>query len=294
MAASQKPPREEVRTTIDYFDDPGVPLVPMIIGGPEKPKRQPKIATPVAIQNVRGREGDFTLDKQGFQYVKHKSKFTTFDDDELVRREHYAELEVMLRQALENTKGLPKPSSIHMMTHIQRYSPVTGEAPKGPAGPLYGVHVDQSFSAAEGVAQRWLGGRAEELLAKPRYMIINIWRPVQTITRDPLAVCDAQSVPDSDLVFVPVQFPDHKTEAVEVKPPTDDAGAHRWYFMDGQTPEDVLLFKQVDSCAAPGVPRRTPHCAFKDTGLKEGEGEPRQSIEIRAFVFFDQVSPDED
>lgn len=179
-----------------------------------------------------------------------------------------------------------------MMTHIQRYSPVAGEAPKGPAGPLYGVHVDQSFSAAEGVAQRWLGCRAEELLQKPRYMIINIWRPVQTITRDPLAVCDAQSVPDSDLVSVPVQFPDHKTEAVEVKP--SNTGAHRWYFMDQQTPEDVLLFKQVDSHAAPGIPRRTPHCAFKDTGLEEGEGEPRQSIEIRAFVFFDQVSSDED
>lgn len=73
---------------------------------PEKPKRQPKIATPVSIKNVRGREGDFTLDKQGFQYVKHKSKFTSFNDDELVKREHYAELEVMLQEVLENTKGL--------------------------------------------------------------------------------------------------------------------------------------------------------------------------------------------
>ncbi|KAK8045091.1 hypothetical protein PG993_005115 [Apiospora rasikravindrae] len=280
MAVPQKTRREEVRTKIDYFDDPGVPLVPMVIGGPKKPKRQPKIATPVTIRNVRGQEGNFTLDKQGFQYVKHKSKFTSFNDAELVKREHYPELEVMLREALENTKGLPKPSSIHMMTHIQRYSPVEGEAPKSPAGPLYGVHVDQSFSAAEGVAQRWLGDRAEGAAAE-----------AATITRDPLAVCDAQSVPDSDLVFVPVQFPDHKTEAVEVRPSSADT--HRWYFMDGQTPEDVLLFKQVDSYAAPGVPRRTPHCAFKDTGLEEGEGEPRQSIEIRAFVFFDQVSSDE-
>lgn len=73
---------------------------------PEKPQRQPKIATPVAIQNVRGREGDFTLDKHGFQYVKHTSKLEGFDDDALVRREHYAELEAMLRDVLENTKGL--------------------------------------------------------------------------------------------------------------------------------------------------------------------------------------------
>ncbi|KAK6851154.1 aromatic prenyltransferase [Apiospora arundinis] len=51
---------------------------------------------------------------------------------------------------------------------IPRYSPAESEAPKGPAGPLYGVHVDQSFAATEGVGQRRLGDRAEELLQKPR------------------------------------------------------------------------------------------------------------------------------
>lgn len=58
------------------------------------------------------------------------------------------------------------------MTHIIRRGPKDGEGPKGPA-PLYGVHVDQSFKAAEGVAERWLKERAEELLKKPRYQIIN-------------------------------------------------------------------------------------------------------------------------
>lgn len=41
--------------------------------------------------------------------------------------------------------------------------------------PLYGVHVDQSFAAAKGVAERFLGDRAEELLKKPRYQIVNVW-----------------------------------------------------------------------------------------------------------------------
>lgn len=60
------------------------------------------------------------------------------------------------------------------MTHIIRAGPKDGEPSKGPAGPLYGVHVDQSVWAARGVAQRWLGDAAEELLAKPRYQIINV------------------------------------------------------------------------------------------------------------------------
>ncbi|KZL84729.1 catalyzes late reaction in the cephamycin biosynthetic pathway [Colletotrichum incanum] len=113
-----------------------------------------------------------------------------------------------------------------------------------------------------------------------------MWRPIRPITRDPFAVSDARSIPDSDLVFVPVRFPDHDTEAVEVRPPTNSP--HKWYFKDQQQPDDVLFFKQVDSSTKPGVPRRVPHCAFKDPELPEGTGEPRMSIEVRAFVFYDE------
>ncbi|OLN97836.1 hypothetical protein CCHL11_02628 [Colletotrichum chlorophyti] len=278
-------PGRQVNTTINYFDDPGVPLVPMIIGGPTPGKPQPKVAIPTTITDITGREDEFTLDVQGFHYVKHESQVTNWDDDEEIKRVNYPEMKELCWKVLSETENLPKPSEIHILTHIIRRGPKDGEGPKGPA-PLYGVHVDQSFSAAEGVAQRWLGDKAAELLKKPRYQIINMWRPIRPITRDPFAVSDARSIPDSDLVFVPVRFPDHDTEAVEVRPPTDSP--HKWYFKDKQQTDDVLFFKQVDSSKKPGVPRRVPHCAFKDTEMPEGEGEPRVSIEVRAFVFYDE------
>lgn len=65
---------------------------------------------------------------------------------------------------------------MHILTHIIREGPKDGEPSRGPAGPLYGVHVDQSVWAAQGVAHRWLGDEADELLAKPRYQIINVSR----------------------------------------------------------------------------------------------------------------------
>lgn len=68
----------------------------------------------------------------------------------------------------------PKPSSVHILTHIIREGPKDGEPSRGPAGPLYGVHVDQSTSAARGVAERWLGDAADELMQKPRFQIINV------------------------------------------------------------------------------------------------------------------------
>lgn len=178
-----------------------------------------------------------------------------------------------------------------------RYSPVEGEAPKGPAGPLYGVHVDQSLWASTGVAERWIGvEKATELLKKPRYQIINMWRPIYTVTRDPLAVCDARSVVTGDIVHVPVQFPDHLTEAVELRPPPAEEGQdgrtkHKWYFKDEMGPGDVMMFKQVDSVGSDTHSRGTPHCAFRDPKYGEKDGKPRQSIEIRALVFYDQAEP---
>lgn len=61
-----------------------------------------------------------------------------------------------------------------MMTHILREGPKEGEESRGTAGPLYGVHVDQSVFAASGTADRWLGEKAKELMKKPRFQIINV------------------------------------------------------------------------------------------------------------------------
>lgn len=35
----------------------------------------PKISSPVAISDVTGDEGKFSLENQGFQFIKHKSQF---------------------------------------------------------------------------------------------------------------------------------------------------------------------------------------------------------------------------
>ncbi|CCF41593.1 hypothetical protein CH063_11829 [Colletotrichum higginsianum] len=101
--------------------------------------------------------------------------------------------------------GGPKPSLIRVLMHTNRVSQV---GQKGTLGPIYNVHVDQSASAAVPLAHRWLGDEAEELLAKPRFQIINMWRPCKPITRDPFAVTDANTVAESDYIKVPFIYPD--------------------------------------------------------------------------------------
>ncbi|UQC91479.1 cephamycin biosynthesis protein CmcJ [Colletotrichum lupini] len=265
----------QVHTKIKYFDDPGVPLVPMIIGGPEPGKPQPKVEIPTTITDITGREDEFTLDVQGFHYVKHQSRLTNWDDDEEIKRVNYSEMEELCYKVLSETENMPKPCLVHIMTHIIRRGPKDGEGPKGPA-PLYGVHKNCSRSPDTRLStQANSGPRTNSRLADKGPQM---WRPIRPITRDPFAVSDARTIPDSDLVFVPVRFPDHDTEAVEVRPPT--ASQHKWYFKDQQQVDDVLFFKQVDSSTKPGVPRRVPHCAFKDTDLPEGAALAHEDMHI--------------
>ena len=140
------------------------------------------------------------------------------------------------------------------------------------------MHIDQSYSASLNRVQHHLPELAPKLL-KGRVEIINVWRPIHhPILKDPLAVADAHSVPDTDLVPVGLIYPDRRGETYTVKPNK----GHKWYFLYGQTPEEVLLIKCFDT-KVDGRARRVPHTAFVN---KETEGErPRESIEVRALVF---------
>lgn len=93
-------------------------------------------------------------------------------------------------------------------------------------------------------------------------------------------MADAHSVPESDLVASPLIYPTRSGETYEVKANP----AHRWHFKYGQSPAEVTLIKCFDSLKD-GRARRVPHSAFTDPA--EEDKDPRESIEVRALVFYD-------
>ena len=144
-------------------------------------------------------------------------------------------------------------------------------------GPVQRVHIDQSYEASKNRVSYHLLEEAPKLL-KGRYQIINVWRPIKTILKDPLAVGDAHSIPDSDLIPIKLIYPNREGETYAVRANPNI----RWYYRYGQTPEQVTLIKCYDS-KTDGRARRTPHSAFVNP---ETENEaPRESIEVRALVF---------
>ena len=117
-----------------------------------------------------------------------------------------------------------------------------------------------------------------ERLLRGRYQIINVWRPIKTIRKDPLGVADATSVPDEDLLPVQLIYPNRVGETFTVR--SNDC--HNWFYLREQTPREVMLIKCFDS-KTDGRARRVPHSAFVDPST-EGES-ARESIEVRALVF---------
>ncbi|KAE9405392.1 hypothetical protein BT96DRAFT_1063840 [Gymnopus androsaceus JB14] len=232
----------------------------------------------VTIENIRGKEDSYTLDSVGFQYYHHTSKHTSFLNDEEIEKEYYPE-------SIDLIKNLTGASKVVLFDHtIRRRRP--GESGNDPKKrqPVSQVHVDQtSQSAANRVRLHLPESEAPDLLKK-RFQIINLWRPISHPAYDwPLTLCDFRSIDRAkDLVPITLVYPDREGETFGVKYNPE----HRWKYMKGMSPEEIVLIKCYDSVEDGSVSILTPHTAFEDPTTPEGSS-PRESIELRALVFYD-------
>ncbi|KAL8708381.1 MAG: hypothetical protein Q9220_006762 [cf. Caloplaca sp. 1 TL-2023] len=277
-----EPPSKDIKAIFNYYKDPedGGPPLPAYVGKPETYER-PIEAKSMTVHDIRGEESQYTLDGTGFQVWKHTSKEKEFVDDDKVRRDYYPEVESILKEASLDSTGA---TQIFIFDHTIRRPTASDDPSQSLRGPVRRVHVDQSYKAGPERVQHHLPETASHLL-RGRYQIINVWRPIKTIRKDPLAVADATSVAEEDLVTVQLIYPDRVGETFSVRANEK----HKWYYLGEQTPEETLLIKCFDS-AVDGRARRAPHSAFTLEG-KEGEAE-RESIEVRALVFHPPANDD--
>ncbi|KAL2127970.1 hypothetical protein VTI74DRAFT_9907 [Chaetomium olivicolor] len=274
---SQIPTQHNVRTIMNYYKDPedGTAPAPYYVGRPlaEQLKSRPSIPVDVEVTDISGSEDKYTLDSHGFQIVKHESTEKAFLDEEQIKGQYYREVEQLLKDVTGATR-------VFIFDHTIRREKNPNLPDAAFRGPVRSVHIDQSYPASVARVRYHLPDEAEALLQK-RFQIINVWRPIKTILKDPLAIADAHSVAESDLIGAALIYPDRNGETYVVKPNP----AHRWYFKYAQRPDEVTLIKCYDSVTAPGIARRVPHSAFVDPA--EEDKPPRESIEVRTLVFYD-------
>ena len=97
-----------------------------------------------------------------------------------------------------------------------------------------------------------------------------------------MAYCDAKTMnPQRDLLAVDEVFPTVANEVYQVL----YSPKHKWYYIPDQLETEVAIFCGYDS--RQGQSLAVPHCAF-DLG-DVASREPRESIEVRAFAFYDDA-----
>lgn len=210
----------------------------------------------VEIENIRGKEGDYTLDNAGFQFHREAAQHKTFANDEEVEREYYPESIELLKRLTGASRVVLFDHSEYMFyvctpdmifisslycSAIRRNRP--GEIDDGPQKrkPVPRVHVDQTSASAVARVHRHLPAGDAESLLKRRFQIINLWRPIHHVALDwPLALCDYRSIDrKTDLFPTALRYPDREGETSSVK----YNPAHKWIYARGMTPEEVVLIK---------------------------------------------------
>jgi hypothetical protein len=268
----------------------------------------------VVLENLRGKEDLATLDTAGFQYFKHKSKHSSFANDEEIYKEYYPE-------SIELIKSLTGASRVVLFDHSKRafiYSFIQltiysfpavrrrrpGEVDDSPdrRQPAVQVHVDQTNKSSIARVHRHLPADEAPKLLEGRFQIINLWRPIAHPAIDwPLGLCDYRSVDENDTFPVALIFPHREGETLGVKYNPN----HKWKYLHGMTPDEIVLIKwyvalswflrgsqrpilsaSFDSKQDGSVALFTPHTGFSDPSTPEGTPF-RQSIELRALVFYD-------
>ncbi|KAI4198761.1 MAG: hypothetical protein LQ350_005084 [Teloschistes chrysophthalmus] len=230
---------------------------------------------PVTIHDARGQQEQFSLDRNGFQLIKHKTVMQKdhYTSDENIKNIYYPEVEQMVKEVT----GASFVKTIH---HVLRHSSSPDPDCLTITRPLYKVHVDSTPNRVAQTIKLALGDKADELLKK-RYALINIWRLLKPVFKDPLAYCDGSTVPDTEFVVRELNIPNG--QAPKENSAVRAGEGHMWYYLYGQDVDEVTFIRCWDS--NPNVVKRCPHSAVRDADMEELAD--RESIEARCLVFWD-------
>ncbi|KAI0536366.1 hypothetical protein GGR58DRAFT_528394 [Xylaria digitata] len=256
----------------------------------------------IQVNDLRGQENEFDIHTHSFQLCRWKPSTTLLDSDG-IKQNLYPEAEKFVKVITGATR-------VHCFSHLIRQRTVEAniEALRkleesrgkdnvsdregfGMAVPARHAHIDQSGKGAHTLLNENLPDEAEKL-SKTRWGTVNLWRPIQTIRRDPLCFCDGRTISEEDLVPMDAIPPPKGTssfyesisrgngfQTLEVRANPN----HKWYYLSEMQPEEALIFKCYDSKNS--SQSRCCHASFKHP--QTASDAPRESMEMRFFVFYE-------
>ena len=235
-------------------------------GGTPDPRR-------IVMHNGRPHADEFTLERDGFRFVRHDTKVADFYDEDEIRRIYYPEMEALI-------KAESGAKRVVVFDHTLRTADDEMREAKKIREVVRRVHNDYTEWSGPQRVRDILPDEADNLL-KRRFAIIQVWRPIRhPVETFPLGIADARSLSPDNLVISERRYPGRtgQTYAITYDP------AHKWFWFPRMRREEALVFKVYDSMTD-GRARWTAHTAFDDPTAPP-DAKPRESIEIRTLAFF--------
>ncbi|MPZ55879.1 MAG: methyltransferase [Rhizobiales bacterium] len=229
----------------------------------------------VAIRNGRPPRDTFKLDTHGFAFVDHHTKVRDFTDDAERKGVYDPEVAALIKQH----SGA---SEVVVFDHTLRTGDEAARTATNARPPVKGVHNDYTENSAPRRLRDILGDEEAERRFRKRYAIIQVWRPIRgKVMIDPLAICDARSIPQEGFILLQRRYQHRTAEVYHIA----YNPSHVWFYFPEMTRSEALVFKVFDSDESKPA-RFTAHTAFDDPNTPP-DAPPRESIETRTFAFFD-------
>ncbi|KXS94833.1 hypothetical protein AC578_3668 [Pseudocercospora eumusae] len=240
------------------------------------------------IEDIRGREQNFRMETQGFAVLSLEDDgeegttmaYEDFDDRTKCQ-------DVYCKQVAEGLKRMLGASRVQIFEYVVRkrhaqFPVATGEEYQFNQ-PTNTAHIDMTPAWAQETLHQM---NPNEPLPSSRFQFVNVWKPLRGPVRDwPLALCDPSTLSSSDLCSSDIVFEEQMIENYLVH--SNDT--QRWYYLSDQEASEAWVFLQADSRrTGNGKSRGVPHCSFLHPRSLESKW-PRESIEVRAAVFFREL-----
>ncbi|KXH42819.1 hypothetical protein CSIM01_05927 [Colletotrichum simmondsii] len=242
----------------------------------------------VFVRNIRSEMDQFTTASDGLQFLRHEVDIKDWSDEDEVR-------EVILRDTQELLKKHFNAKRIFTTVSRIRHSDTSGI--RKDTTPVYSIHGDLTVRSGLELLQDTIPKMdppPKSVPPKGRVLMVNVWRPLKTIERDPIAFLVPKSIRSQERHAQIFSRPEGKFK-VFGKDAQDfwlDTASysenHDWVFLDHQQPDEPVLFLQWDSASLENFESRMAvfHSSFEDSRfMNEAE---RASIELKCLVFLDE------
>lgn len=275
-------PNKQVRAEFNYTKDVSPKLTELYFYEDQnglnihEPGDDPRVMT---VHDGWHRAKEFDVDRNGFCIKTFPSSFDNtkkWNDDGLVRSDFYPEVVEFLKKELGAKRVLVFDHTIRTKGNVNKK--LTQETNTSQRAPVRLVHCDYTAESGPVRVKQLLPDEADDLLSR-RTAFINVWKPINKVEEQPLAMCDVDSAPPSDFFKLYLRYRDRTGENYVMR----HSDGHKWWYFPDMVPEQTILLKTFDSDQ--GKARFVGHTAFEHP-MSKPDAPFRESCEIRTICFF--------